>query len=660
MRFSPAIKFTSFIALLLFTVSANAQSSKKVANQYLKSLLTFEKWAESVWHDDPDIPGAGYWGDGISGGNAGIRGTSGVAVAYAVLIREYPNAPEKARRLKHLQASVKFAIATHESGSAGMLATDGKKWGAYPGVSKTDVRIWQSSMWAATMGFAAALVEKQLDPETIIGVKRVIAAEADLLVTIPPPSGFHLDSKGEENAWNTSIPAMAAAWMPKDKRAADWLRTTKSYLANSYSVPKDSTGALKQWISTQTLFPSYAMENHNFYHPSYQAVAGMSMGDTYLMTKFIAPQLAQQLLPFTEHNVLPVWNFISGIVMDSGEIAYPSGLDWSLHSFEHVSYLAYLSTHFKNPQAQWAENHLAKQILLRQNINSDGTFVGESCPDNFYREAVEAYRIAMAYLHHQLAGFPTVAEAPLKNHITNYPDVGLLVQRNDNALITISYGSKVTALVYPQKGKAAGQDFIISPNTNSLLGQKGKVVMSNYRQTAAGFYVELSFTNKDAHSKIIVESNAESVAFLEITDTNLKQNTDWYLMAIENHPLTGIGRTAYWQTGSAMFKERSGTKSPDINSSWINVDNWMGIVAKPDGAFIYNNAAKYNRNGAAEDVLSYRSGNVAARAVIILPGKNAAVTASVSKSAVLTSSGNEIKLQYTTPNGKLQTINYLN
>src|SRR5690606_5307554 len=130
--------------------------------------------------------------------------------------------------------------------------------------------------------------------------------------------------------WQSNVAARAASWMPDDPRAARWLETAKRYLANTYTVPADSSGELSAWITTQTLYPSYALENHGFYHPTYQMVAGMSMGDAYLMARLINPSLAAELRPFAEHNVRKVWGFFQGIVLDSGDLAFPSGLDWSL------------------------------------------------------------------------------------------------------------------------------------------------------------------------------------------------------------------------------------------------------------------------------------------------------------------------------------------
>jgi hypothetical protein len=509
------------------------------------------------------------------------------------------------------------------------------------------------------MGFAAALLEKELDPRVVEGCKRVVAAEADWLSKMPPASGYRFDTKAEENAWKSNIVTLAAAWMPRDPRASKWLRVAKSYLVNTYTVPADSSGPLKKWISTQTLFPTYALENHGFYHPAYQMVAGMSLGDSYLMAGMINPEVAKEIRPFAEHNVKSVWHFLKGLLLDSGDLAFPSGLDWSLHSFEHISYLAWLATHFDDPQAQWAQQRLAKQILYRQAVNGDGRFVGESCPDGFYREAVEARRIAIAYLQDEIGRFPNSKGSEIKNYIAHYSDVGLIVQRSKNALTTISYGPKTMALVYPLNGTTAGQQFLISPNTTSLIGAEGSTTLKSFKRTAAGFRVELNLNSKQGRKSImIIESTPDAVVFFEIpADSSKLSLAGWFLSAIENHPLSGGKRTVLWKDNSAVMKERSGASTQPISTGWLNIDDWQGFIAVPEGNFIYQAAAKYNRNGAAEDSIFFQPEEKnKPRAVIVLPGKDANVTAKVQKSLRWTISNTECRLYFIRPDGEKMEI----
>lgn len=625
-----------------------------VAADYLKALLRFEPWAESVWKDYPKIPGAGYFGDGGSVGNGGIRGNCGIALAYAVLALEYPDAPESQHRIKRIEAALRYAEETHQSNVDSINCIDGKKWGVVPG--SPDSRGWQTSLWAGSMGFAAALLEKKLDPKVIAGCKRVVAAEADWLSQYPPRSGYKLDTKAEENAWQSNIVSLACAWMADDPRAVKWTETTKFYLANTYTVPKDSTGPLKKWIITQTLFPSYALENHGFYHPSYQMVAGMSMGDSYLMINLLNPKLAKEIEPFAEHNVEPVWQFLKGLFLESGDLAYPSGLDWSLHSFEHVSYLAWLSTHFKDREAKWAENRLSKHILYRQALNGDGRFVGESCPDGFYREAVEARRIAIAYLHEKMMGFPFVKEEKPRNYIAHYSDAGLIVQRSDKALTTISYGPKTMAMVYPLKGTTPSQYYLTAPNTSSLIGGDGKTTLKEFKKTAAGFSAVLQLnSNLGRKSTMFIESTPSAIVFVEIpSDSSMLPGGEWLLSAIENHALTGGIRSVLWRDSSIQIKERSGKSTPQISSGWVNIDNNIGYGVVPEGSIVYKAATKYNRNGAAEDALVFRPTLInKPRAVIVLPGESAETTAKVLKSVTWLVSSTQCALNFRMPDGKM-------
>ena len=501
------------------------------ASDYLEALLRFESWAESVWKDYPEIENSGYFGDGRTDTHGGIRGTCNVALSYAVLIRAFPDAPGNQHRLKRVEAALRYAEETHKSGIGTDLSVDRKKWGVVDtsstgeGKPLWDRDGWQSPLWASTLGFTAALLEKEIDQNVVEGCKRVVAAEADFRSKLPPASGYKLDTKVEENGWQSNILALAAAWMPQNPGAKNWMEAAKLYLANTYTVPADLSGPLKEWIKTQTLFPSYAAENHGFYHPGYQTSGGHLMGYSYLMAGMINPSVAKELKPFAEHNVLAVWQFLKGLLLNSGDFAFPSGQDWGLHGFD--SYVTLMATHFREPEAQWAESRLVKLMLHQQAVSGDGRFVGDGTANldetgdrssgAFYAEANAAFEVAIAYLHHEIEGFPTANGSPPENHISNYPDIGLIIERNENAVITISYGSgsyldgedfsyppnipipsyfrgqkaysnplfpnQSMVLVYPSNGTTASQQFLISPNILSFIGTDGKTTLNDFKTT---------------------------------------------------------------------------------------------------------------------------------------------------------------------------------
>jgi hypothetical protein len=98
LRFSPGWIYNCSLFILFFLISFSSLSGACVppktgpSANYLQALLRFEPWAESTWKDYPKILNSGYFGDGASDGDAGIRGTIGVAFSNYVLIRAFPDA----------------------------------------------------------------------------------------------------------------------------------------------------------------------------------------------------------------------------------------------------------------------------------------------------------------------------------------------------------------------------------------------------------------------------------------------------------------------------------------------------------------------------------------------------------------------------------------
>ncbi len=273
-------------SLALFSLLTGRASAGTTSQQtYLDALVDFERYAESIWHDATNAaqpPDSGYWGDGGSSGNGGIRGNGGVAVAYAVLVQAFPNDPKLTNRLARIRKALNYNANTHVSGA--YVCVDGHQWGWSSGSPATCTSQggadWQSAEWTGSMGLACVLAQSNLPAQTVLDVQRVTASEADHRAGIPPCTRplSDGDTKAEENAWDGNVLAPAAAWMSASNNAPTWLTAAQSYLVNTYTVANTNGDPLAPWISTVTLFPSYALENHGFYHPTYEMVAGMSSG----------------------------------------------------------------------------------------------------------------------------------------------------------------------------------------------------------------------------------------------------------------------------------------------------------------------------------------------------------------------------------------------
>jgi len=303
---------------------------------YLQSLTNFETYGESIWHTASYVgapPDSGYWGDGATTGNGGIRGNAGCALAYAVLVVAQPGNPNNATRLTHVRQALNYNANTHTSGS--YVAEDGLKWGwnsGSAGTCSSSGSDWQTSLWASPTAFACFLLQSSFPAATVQAAQTMLISEANHRATVAPCSGWVGDTKAEENGWDGNVVACAAAWLTNNSSASNWLYSAKGYLANTYTVANTAGDPLAAWVTTTTAYPDWAIENHGFFHPEYAMVAGEEMGDSWVMARWMNPSVAAELQPFAEHNVLAEWASLQRSVLGIGEMAYPDGEDWALHS----------------------------------------------------------------------------------------------------------------------------------------------------------------------------------------------------------------------------------------------------------------------------------------------------------------------------------------
>jgi autotransporter-associated beta strand protein len=642
MRFLRSLLFLAVALLLSSFAAASAQTSSQ--QLYLQCLTNFETYAETIWHTSGSIPDSGYWGDGASTGNGGIRGNSGIAVAYAALCLALPSDPRFATRLSRVRQALNYDYNTHLTG--GYNTTSGNKWG-WSGVS-TD---WQTPEWSGSMGLACILVETNLPAATVAGVRTVVVSEADHRAGIAPASGYVYDTKAEENAWQGNILALAAAWMSTSNNAPTWLSAAKSYLVNTYTVPNTNGDPLASWVTTQTLYPSFAIQNHSFYHPTYEMVAGMSSGDSLLMARVANPTIAAQLQAYAEHNVMAVWtNNLSLLVMDNGDFAYPASVDWAVRDFEHNSFLAWMAAHFNDPLARWADDKLAQCVRYHQIVNGDGTLVGTSANPGggilFYREAVEARRTAIAWLHWNYADYPTGTMTAPTNALMYNTDVQVIHQRSAFGSFSVSYnvnGSRnsVMAIIEAASLSAPTNAFIASPRLPGILGlgalgNPTAATLVSFTTTATGFEAELKLTSSLGTTEEYIKSTGETFALIEVPRLNsgsTPSNGGSFICGIENDPLTGGSRVLEWSNNSASMTAMSGA-TRNVTNNWICVSGRYGLAAGPAGYFRYAATNAYRRvsaavseAGEAEDTLSFVENNqLAPRYAVWFPTRNALQT----------------------------------
>ncbi len=637
------------LVLCPFCVGANSRDI------YLEALLDFERYAETIWVNctgSNQPPDSGYWGDGGSSGNGGIRGNCGIAVAYAVLVVAQPDNPTNTLRLTRIRKALNYAAGTHTSGS--YFCVDGKKWG-------WEINDWQTPEWAGSMGLACLLVERELPEDTVAAVKRVVASEATHRAQIPPASGYVSDTKLEENAWQGNILALAAAWLKNSTNASLWLEAAKRYLVNTYTVPFPTGNPLDAWVTTQTLYTDWGCENHGIYHPTYLMVGGMSSGDSLLMAKLADPEIGAELEPFAEYNIMNVWsNNLRYMIMESGELAYPSSSTWTLHDYEHNSYLAWIASHFGDPLARYADARLAALVRQQQLVWGDGRFCGPRVPDGFYREAVEARRTAIAWLHWTFAKHPSGNSIPPDEAVVHFPSVKVLAHRSESGFVSVYYAStRPMGWIEPASFGFPTNVFLTTPYLGGIfghgpLGKATGISLVNVITNPSGFYAELLVQNgTNGQTKVYIKTSGESVGIVEIplpASGVTATSAGCFTNGIQNDPLTGGKRRVEWDGGTTNIIAKSGTVV-NITSRWVCVDDRYGFVAGPSGYFRYRGVTGYDSTlHVMQDTLCFQPApqqyRLAPRYAVWFLNKSAAQTASLASRTRCYTNGSSFVLEF--------------
>jgi hypothetical protein len=638
------------IALLLLAMCATSFAGlysirpiteDELCRLYVQMLMNHSRYAETKWHDGP-FPNSGYWGNGMSGSNEGIRAVGNVSLAFATLLKQTNALDDDTRRLyaDHAVKGIRYAAQTHITGTQKCI--DGKQWG----------NSWQSAMWAGNMGFAAWLLWDDLDPGLKESVEKVVAHEADRFLGNKPPGNRWGDTKAEENGWDQILISLAPNMFPNHPHAAQWREKSIEYMMNTVSVPQDLKDErivdgrrVRNWVSTVNYHPDFTLENHGFFHPTYAMVSPAEVGQGAIFYKFAGNPIPEA----AGHNLTNSWLMLQQIMLPSGYWAFPQGMDWALNSEGHIHYLAWLATYSKDPLAAAMERRLAQYISGHQQIHGGGNFAGPASRLGFAREAIVAERLAYSYFYHRLLGGmesdKTIADSPELLGVRRYNFVDVITHRTGSKFASFSWKNKIMGLVMPIADHLDEPCFT-SPNTSSLVGSFAvegnpgglKVIERTWHKTADGFETEGKLQIGPLKQTIkFVSVGEKTVIYMDRvmtdSDVTIKQESGPYV-TIENDEFTGDQRTLYFAGGSQVVKGADTEGLIRIPGNWANVDGRLGMVAPTDrgglvkgSGLAYQDVKPYNRDGAREDYLfgsysdkpqAFKAGEEVARRIVVL------------------------------------------
>ena len=373
---------------------------------------------------------------------------------------------DRATLLDRLNRCLRWNVAYHLVGDrhTAPLTSDGQ-WGDD----------WESSLWAAQLAMAAHWVWAALDADVREGMLRMMAFEGDRFLGVDPPDGRWLDTKAEENAWDSLLLAWAYCLQPDHPHAAAWLDRGKAFAMNTFTTNLAQVDTslidgrpVREWVCTQTAHPDLTVENHGSFHPNYLGCGGLLMdGRQAFQATGLEPP------PHYLYRVLEVWDILKSFYLANGFATYPSGQDWGYHGAGVNGQAAAMALEFGDEIAGhlfWESVRHADEAMR---FAGDGRFDGRipHAPGGRFFQFETGGMGALAGV--VMGGVPRVRRLPddefrrRQARTASYPFVWLQLRRTRQGLFSFCWRSlaqKVMGLAIPAGGEAvlgAEQDGLV-------------------------------------------------------------------------------------------------------------------------------------------------------------------------------------------------------
>ena len=587
-------------------------SEREVLKTYTGLLRDAYHHSDREWKTSSFDSAAGYWGDGVSAGNGGIRTVAGLALACGTLLKYADDLNDGERRelLAKATAALRYAAATHVTGP--QKCTDGKAWGA---TDRFGPESWQSGMWTGPLAFGAWLIWDKLEPALQQGIQRVVASEADILAKREPPTGLWLDTKAEENGWEVACLALGELMFSSHPHAAAWHETALKYMMNTLCTEADTHDtslvdgrAVNQWVRGANVQPDFTLENHNIFHPSYVGCSSYFLTEAAMFYTYAGRPIPQA----ATHHLLDTWRMLQTIMLPWGEAAYPQGMDWELHGLPFLPLLASLATQEQDPLAARLEAQSLQYIRAWQRMrHGDLAIPGSRL--GITRHSICAELAAYGFLAHNVFGpaprkLTAHAAATQNQGVSEYHYLDFITQRTGKKFASFSWKNNLMGQLIPIGEGHEGNPAFTVPIKTGLVGTfeltplgdtKMTVLEHSWRKTADGFETTGTLLLNGGRLKqtLTVTSLGDQTLVYQDRVTALSdvavRSERGVPIGIENDQISGGTRAVSDQDGQIVFDWPNPCPPVALSGAWGNVDGRLGVVMVAGSGMTYVQASGY-------------------------------------------------------------------
>ncbi len=490
------------------------------------------------------------------------------------------------------------------------------KGNKYWGSLNMDDHTWESSLWAMSVAYSAFFQWDSLSTQQKQYVYEMLNAECTYELQREIPTGYKGDTKAEENGWECDVLAVALGLFPDAPQAREWFERLRAFAINSYSHPLDSANktvidphydntTIADLYKGANLYDDYTLQNHNYFHTSYQNVVIQELGEAALAMK-----LFQTILHGNEkwrtnalmHNVDSVMKkVLYYLALHDGELAMPNGNDWSLFLYDQITSFTTVACLLRDSDALMLEQRALQQIANRQTTTTDGSWLLR--PDvGARRMGVEAHRVMMTWLMHQVFPTDNMKATEWNDFLYRYSVTGYFPCQD---VVTAQSSQRYTCFSWSKGLKSyTGYFAPVSDTDNNIIVP----FRANNTGNLIGWYdvegrkidavdVGHDFCYVDSNAYVIkgtLETNGHSLQndyMLFVTDNNLVLYMDIVraldsctisqekggLLAISTDPFTKTERTL---TGKGGETVTDGERLKTFCTDWLNIDDCVGILVR--------------------------------------------------------------------------------
>ena len=509
--------------------------------------------------------------------------------------------------------SLVFSYSTHKANKLKVC-----KGNNYWGSTAASDAVWESSLWAMSVAYSAFFQWDKLTEAQKGYIYELLKAECNYELERTIPTGYAGDTKSEENGWEADVLAVTLGLFPNDPLAPRWFERLREFAINSYSQKDDAQDntiidpdydnkTVKDLYRGQNLYDDFTLQNHNYFHTSYQNVVIQELGEAALALKLFQKELygtekwkTNALMHNNDHVMKDVLYWLA---LSDGELAMPNGNDWSLFLYDQITSYSTNACFLRDPHALMLENLAYQMIKARQQTTKDGSWLLRA-DVGARRMGVEAHRVMMTYLMHEVLPTTDLTPTRWEDFSQEYSAARLLSSQNivraasPDRFTCFSWSNGLrsyTGYIAPQTSnlKPQATNLIVpfrANNTGNFLGWYDvKDKRTNATPVVPGIYDlqgnsyvmngELQTNDAALNNRFVIYSTpGNAVIYMDYVRANTPCTVSAEkggLTAISVDEMTKTSRTFYAQDS---IRQLDGASFTTMNTPWVNIDNTLGIV----------------------------------------------------------------------------------